>query len=161
MLSLLTGAAMTAAEVARELAITHANASYHLRQLSAVDLIEIAAEERIRGGVAKRYRYNPADQLAGRPAASGGQPANPAEADGHQLVFAAVTVELQRRAGLRSPGPTHLTDAELWVEPAAWAAVQDQVKAASDRLHQAAHPPRTPGTIRVNATMVLFTMEPG
>ena len=33
MLSLLTGTSMSAAEVARELEITHANASYHLRQL--------------------------------------------------------------------------------------------------------------------------------
>ena len=32
-LSLLTGAAMTATEVAAELGLTHANASYHLRRL--------------------------------------------------------------------------------------------------------------------------------
>ncbi|HEX6873862.1 MAG TPA: helix-turn-helix domain-containing protein, partial [Micromonosporaceae bacterium] len=56
-LSLLTGAAMTAAEIARELDLTHANASYHVRQLAEVGQIEVVAEERIRGGVAKRYRY--------------------------------------------------------------------------------------------------------
>ncbi len=57
MLSLLTSSAMSAAEVARELDITHANASYHLRLLHDADLVVVESEERIRGGVAKRYRY--------------------------------------------------------------------------------------------------------
>ena len=43
-LSLLTGADLTAAEVARELGITHANASYHLRFL--LDAGEIVVERR-------------------------------------------------------------------------------------------------------------------
>ena len=58
MLSLLTGASLTAADVARELSLTHANASYHLRNLLKAGLIMQAGEERIRGGVAKRYRYD-------------------------------------------------------------------------------------------------------
>ena len=57
MLSLLTSSAMSAAEVARELDITHANASYHLRLLHDADLVVVESEERIRGGVAKRYRH--------------------------------------------------------------------------------------------------------
>ena len=57
-MSLLTGAALTAAEVARELDLTHANASYHLRSLMAAGMIVPAGEERIRGGVAERYRYD-------------------------------------------------------------------------------------------------------
>ena len=59
-LSLLTGAALTAAEVARELELTHANASYHLRNLLAGGMIQVDGEEKIRGGVAKRYRYHAA-----------------------------------------------------------------------------------------------------
>src|SRR3954468_20445702 len=59
-MSLLTGAPMTAAEVARELGLTHANASYHLRNLLAGGMIFQAGEEKIRGGVAKRYRYDAA-----------------------------------------------------------------------------------------------------
>jgi DNA-binding transcriptional ArsR family regulator len=162
MLSLLTGAAMTATEIARELAITHANASYHLRQLLAVDLIEIVGEEHVRGGVAKRYRYNLDRVQAQRPTGgtgTGGAAGSPEAADELQLVWAAVAVELQRRATRRRPGPTHLTDAELWVEPGEWDAIRDQVQAASDRLHQAARPPRTRDTIRVSATIVLFGME--
>src|SRR5215207_11037796 len=70
-MSLLTGAPMTAAEVARELGLTHANASYHLRQLLAAGMIVPAGEERIRGGIAKRYRYDssvdvPPDEALGQ-----------------------------------------------------------------------------------------------
>jgi DNA-binding transcriptional ArsR family regulator len=163
MLSLLTGAALTAAEVARELTITHANASYHLRQLLAVGLIEVVGEEHIRGGIAKRYRYNLARALGpppGSPGNAGAGPVSAATADELQLLCAAVAAELQRRAASRKPGPTLLTDAELWVEPAEWEAIRGQVKAASDRLHTAARPPHAPDTVRVNATMVLFSMEP-
>jgi DNA-binding transcriptional ArsR family regulator len=162
MLSLLTGAALTAAEIARELTITHANASYHLRQLLSADLIEIVGEEHIRGGVAKRYRYNVAHTQGhppGSPGDTGTDPVAVAAADELQLVCAAVAVELQRRAAQRKPGPTLLNDAELWVDPAEWEAIWGQVRAASDRLDAAARPSHTAGTVRVNATMVLFSME--
>ncbi|TDD23761.1 ArsR family transcriptional regulator, partial [Kribbella turkmenica] len=45
MLSLLTGTAMSAAEVARELGLTHANASYHLRILLESGTVVEAGEE--------------------------------------------------------------------------------------------------------------------
>src|SRR6476659_9549606 len=48
MLSLLTGAPMSAAEVARELGLTHANASYHLRQLLAAGQLVEAGDELLR-----------------------------------------------------------------------------------------------------------------
>src|SRR3954471_17482615 len=56
MLSLLTGAELSAAEVARELGITQANASYHLRLLRTAGLLEEAGQEKVNGGMAKRYR---------------------------------------------------------------------------------------------------------
>ena len=49
-LSLLTGAELSAAEVARELGLTHANASYHLRVLAEAGEVVVAGEEKIRGG---------------------------------------------------------------------------------------------------------------
>ncbi len=52
-LSLLTGTELSAAEIARELDTTQANASYHLRVLAGAGLLEPAGEEQIRGGVAK------------------------------------------------------------------------------------------------------------
>src|SRR5215207_8376146 len=67
-LSLLTAEAMSAAEVARALELTHANASYHLRQLHDVGALVVESEEKIRGGVAKRYRYDASRDVApGRP----------------------------------------------------------------------------------------------
>jgi DNA-binding transcriptional ArsR family regulator len=156
-LSLLTGAEMTAAEIARELSITHANASYHLRHLHAADIIEVAGEERIQGGVAKRYRHDLERDLA-RPNVP--PPADTKPTRDHHLVYAAMASELQRRGmSLRRSATNHLTDAELWVEPAAWVEVRDRISDASDALHRAAKPPRTPGTIRVNATVALFEME--
>jgi DNA-binding transcriptional ArsR family regulator len=151
-LSLLTGAPMTAAEVARELDLTHANASYHLRQLHAAGAIEIVGEERIRGGVAKRYRYEADRKPADRPLSQTDQ----------RLLFAALAAELRRRSAyIRADRRKHVTDAELWVDPETWADIRDRVSAASIELHQAAQPPRTPGTIRVSATIALFEMRAG
>jgi DNA-binding transcriptional ArsR family regulator len=149
-LSLLTGAAMTAAEVARELSLTHANASYHLRQLFAAGTIELAGEERIRGGAAKRYRYQ----------SGSGHKSPAAGADGRRAVFLAYAAELRRRVEfLRVPGRIHGTDAELWVAEADWAEFETKVTEASVALHRAARPPRTEGTIRTNTTIALFEMD--
>jgi DNA-binding transcriptional ArsR family regulator len=152
-LSLLTAAPMTAAEVARELGLTHANASYHLRQLYAVEAIQVAGEEHIRGGVAKRYRYVPEAETS--------PPPRTLTATERRAVYAALAAELRRRARhvKETPGSAHLTDAELWVDPAVWAEVRARVHAASEILHRAAVRPRTPGSIRVNASIALFEME--
>jgi DNA-binding transcriptional ArsR family regulator len=158
-LSLLTGAEMTAAEIARELSMTHANASYHLRHLHSADIIEVAGQERIHGGVAKRYRYDLERDLS-RPDVPPPPGAKPTR--DHRLVYAALASELQRRATLmRRRVTNHLTDAELWVDPASWTEIRDRISDASDALHRAAKPPRSPGTIRVNATIALFEMEQG
>ncbi|WP_239091178.1 ArsR/SmtB family transcription factor [Asanoa iriomotensis] len=157
-LSLLTGTDMTAAEVARELDLTHANASYHLRHLLAAGEIEVVGEEKIRGGVAKRYRHR-ADADFDKPKPKVTTETAPT-AD-HLLVYEAVATELRRRSRALLRGPnTHLTDAELWVDPAVWAEVEEQITQASRALHRAAVAPRTPGAIRVNATIALFRMDP-
>ncbi|GIG88878.1 ArsR/SmtB family transcription factor [Plantactinospora endophytica] len=154
-LSLLTASALTAAEIARELDLTHANASYHLRHLLAAEVIEVAGEERIRGGAAKRYRYDPA-RAASRPAPAAGGTATP----DHQLVYAALAAELRRRATGMRPGPGNfLTDAEFWVDDETWDEIRNTIAEASARLHHAARPARTPGTSRVSATVALFRME--
>jgi DNA-binding transcriptional ArsR family regulator len=154
-MSLLTGAPMTAADVARELDINHANASYHLRQLHAAGLIEFAGEERINGGLARRYRY-----VVG--AENRRRPSPPHSLASRLVVHKALAAELVRRsAGLRSSQRTyHMTDAELWVEPAVWEEVRVRITEASRALHEAAKAPRTPGTIRVSASIAMFEMEP-
>jgi DNA-binding transcriptional ArsR family regulator len=151
-MSLLTGASLTAAEVARELGLTHANASYHLRTLLTGGMIVLAGEERIRGGVAKRYRYD---------ADHGRRPRTPGSGDEHAL-YAAVANELVRRtAEARWSGLEAMTDAELWLEPEAWREIRERVSEAAIALHNAARPPRTPGTVRTSTTIVMFEMEPG
>nr|MDT0657537.1 helix-turn-helix domain-containing protein [Micromonospora sp. DSM 115978] len=155
-LSLLTGADLTAAEIARELDLTHANASYHLRHLLACGLIDTAGEERIRGGVARRYRYDVAADLD-RPDQPVGEDARPSPQ--HRLVYAALAAELRRRsARLRRSRRNYLADAELWLDPERWREIRDRIATASDDLHRAARPPGSPGTVKISTTVALFEM---
>ncbi len=147
-LSLLTGAELSAAEIARELGLTHANASYHLRQLAAAGEVVVASEERIRGGVAKRYRH-PWDTVTQRPSSG---------ADDRAVYVHALAAELERRFRLRAPGRANLTDAELWVQPQVWDDAFALVEQASTLLHAQAQPPRTDGAVHVNMTAALFGM---
>jgi DNA-binding transcriptional ArsR family regulator len=144
-LSLLTGAPMSAAEVARELGLTHANASYHLRQLLAVRLVEVAEERSNRGGNERRYRPTPYNT-------------HPRTHDRRPLA-GAMAQELQRRSELADPAlPGATADAELWVTPQVWADVTDRVKTAVLDLHAAAQPPRADGCVRTGTTVSLFGM---
>ncbi len=145
-LSLLTGTELSAAEVARELDLTHANASYHLRVLAQ------AGEEKIRGGVAKRYRHPWAKVRDSDRGA-------PADQRIRELYLRAMAEEMVRRFRGRKPRTrSHLTDAELWVSPEVWARARALVVEASELLHSEAQPPRTAGTRHVNMTAALFEM---
>ena len=162
MLSLLTGTAMSAAEIARELDLTHANASYHLRVLAEAGEVVEAGEERIRGGVAKRYRH-PWDRV--RPAPS---PDADADADAgpgargeeaRETYVRVLAGELVRRFGLRSRrARAHLTDAEVWVSPEVWEQAVALVDEAARLVHAEAQPPRSAGTVHVNLSAALFSM---
>jgi DNA-binding transcriptional ArsR family regulator len=154
-LSLLTGTALSAAEIARELDLTHANASYHLRVLADAGEVVAAGEQKIRGGVAKRYRH-PWDR-----------PRTPTRSDGRglgeeerELYVAALAEELVRRYRQRRPGSrSWVTDAEMWVSPEVWQQVGSLVEEASRLVHAEAQPPRTAGTVRVNLSAALFEMR--
>ncbi len=151
-MSLLTSSALTAAEVARELGLTHANASYHLRNLLAAQVIVLAGEEKIRGGIAKRYRY---DVTHDRP---------PSSVEERGEVYAALGQELIRRtaqARWTDAAPGLLGDGDLWIDPVKWREIHGKIADALRDLHEAAQPPRTPGTIRTNTTVAMFEMEPG
>jgi len=149
LLSLLTGAELSAAEAARELGLTQANVSYHLRVLHAAGLVQPAGEVVVRGGRAHRFRHDPA---SGR-----GPMAGPEE---HRELAAVLGAELRRRTVERLPGARGLVaDAELQVPEEVWESVRAEVDAAVERLHRAAAPPRTPGTVRVSATVSLFRMR--
>ncbi|MBY9076549.1 winged helix-turn-helix domain-containing protein [Nocardioides sp. WL0053] len=148
-LSLLTGTAMSASEVARELGITQANASYHLRQLVAAHELVEAGEEKIRGGVAKRYRH-PWERAEQHPHGAGA---------GRDHYLRALGEELVRRDRTRAPGTRNITtDAEMWVSPQVRDEVLELVTRAARLIHAEAQPPRTPGTVHVNLTAAVFEM---
>lgn len=153
MLSLLTGAELSAAEVARELGITQANASYHLRFLLDAGLLVIAGEEDVRGGRAKKYRHL-WDETSREPAAG----ATEADRQAYASVLAAA---IPSRYAERAAGPQLFTDADLWVEPEVWQQVLDLVTRASRLMHERAQPPRSTGAVRANLSVAAFTMEPG
>ena len=158
MLSLLTGADLTAAEIARELGVTHANASYHLRFLLEAGELEVVGEERIRGGLARRYRHP--WRSADRPARPEGAPEERAEAG--ELFVQAAAEELRRRYSQRRRGDGGLVaDAELWVEPEVYAEARDLLQRASELLHDRARPPRTEGTQPFSLSVFSFELEPG
>jgi DNA-binding transcriptional ArsR family regulator len=151
MLSLLTGSAMSAAELARELGLTQANASYHLRSLARAGLVTPAGEERVRGGVAKRYRY---DVDAPLPAVS--------DAEAEPLFAEALGTELVRRSRRRLPHARGVTtDAEVWVDRTVWEDARERVAEATRRLHVEARPPRAEGTAHVSVTVSMFEMHDG
>lgn len=151
MLSLLTGAELSAAEIARELHLTHANASYHLRVLAEAGEVVQVGEEKIRGGVAKRYRH-PWDRVD--------PPAGESSPAAQQAYVRAMADELVRRSTSRTTATrSWLADAELWVEPQVWAEVTALVDKASRLIHAEARPPRTEGTVHVNLTAALFEMD--
>ena len=151
-LSLLTAEAMSAAEVARALDLTHANASYHLRVLHEAGELVVESEERIRGGVAKRYRYVVVDA----PAAGA-----PATDEDRVAYVRAIANEVIRRQRHQVRGRGRMSDIETWVEPEVWGEALDLMRRASDLLHGSARPPHVEGTIHVSATFFAFEMEDG
>ncbi len=153
MLSLLTGAELSAAEVARELGVSQANASYHLRLLHDAGLLVVAGEEVVRGGRAKKYRH-PWDEPTVRPSATREQ-----DRPAYVRVLADM---IPRRFEERVHGePGLFTDAELWVEPETWDRVMSLVVEASTLLHSAARPPRTEGTVRTALSVAAFRLDGG
>ncbi len=154
MLSLLTGAPMSAAEVSRALGITHANASYHLRQLLAAGQIVVAEEVNVRGGKARRYRYD-VDLLREQ------SQVPVTDARSRRAMFVAVADELRRRAAHASGAPSRQTmaDAEVWIDAAAWDRLVERAAELMDDLHRAAVPSGTPGAIHTNTTLAMFVMD--
>lgn len=149
-MSLLTGTAMSAAEVARELDLTHANASYHLRLLHESGAIVEAGEERIRGGVAKRYRY-PHEERGRHPKRTVSQ--------NRVAELRALAREIERRLHQRkSRGRNHFSDIEAWVPPEVAGRARELLMEASALMHDHNQPPRTPGTTHLSASSWIFEM---
>jgi DNA-binding transcriptional ArsR family regulator len=160
-LSLLTGTPMSAAEVSRELGVSHALASYHLRQLAKTEFLEVAEERSHRGGREVRYRYRNEPAASGLARGDSQDLSSLPEALG--LFAEALALELRRRATTASTSPVLsplLSDAEVWISPDHWAALREMFDVELRRLHDQARHPRTPGTVRVSVTAAAFEMDP-
>jgi DNA-binding transcriptional ArsR family regulator len=153
-LSLLTSTELSAAEIARELDTSQANASYHLRVLAAAGLLVPAGEVKIRGGTAKRYRH---------PWRSEDRPPSPRSSGAigrfdHQMLIQAIAHELVRRSTQHGSGKNEFVDAELWVDPDTWVRCVELVHESATLFHAAAKPPRTEGTVKVAMSAALFPL---
>lgn len=147
MLSLMWPGPMSAAELARELDVSHALASQHLRRLAAVGLVELAEERTRRGGRERRYLT-----VQGTPLSD--------QHDGTPMLAETMANTLRERAGRRAEGSEGVTvDAELWVDPQTWENIRSRLADLATELHEAARPPHTPDTIPLGVSMMAFPLR--
>jgi predicted ArsR family transcriptional regulator len=147
--SLLTGTAMSATEVAEELGIAHASASYHLRQLASagyLQRVEDVEARRGRGQPRRRYRYDHAGAV------------RVDDAPSRRMVFEAMVVDLRRRID-QSRARRTSADAEVWLEPSVWQDVCSLVDRAVELVHTKAVPPRADGSVKVSVTALLLELS--
>jgi DNA-binding transcriptional ArsR family regulator len=146
--SLVWNAPMSAAELARELDVSHALASQHLRRLASAGLVELAEVRANRGGRERRYRA-----VHGSPLSDQRRP------EAAPLLAEALAHNMRDRAARRAPDAEGVTtDAELWVAPEVWDSVRRRLAALFDELHLAAQPPHAPGTVGVAMTVMAFPL---
>ncbi|MFE1289813.1 ArsR/SmtB family transcription factor [Streptomyces sp. NPDC058751] len=149
MLSLMWPGPMSAAELARELDVSHALASQHLRRLDSVGLVVLAEERTRRGGRERRYRAVRGTPLSDRH-------------EGTPMLAETMAHTLRERAGRRVEGGEGVTvDAELWVDPGTWESVRQRLVDLAVELHEAARPPHTPGTVPLGVSMMAFPLRDG
>lgn len=148
--SLLTGTAMSATEVAEELGIAHGSASYHLRQLAAAGFLRRAdttADERAgRGRPPRRYTYDPSNTE--RLDRSG---------DAQVLVHEAASADLRRRLEAMTERRI-MADAEVWLPRESWERAVALVEEAVRLVHDHAGEPRAADNVRVSMTASLFEL---
>lgn len=150
MMSLMWAGPLSAAELSRELAISHALASQHLRKLAEAGLAELAEVRPHRGGRERRYRA-----VRGAPLTERSDP------ETAPVLAEMLAAMLRVRAAARADGPGTTADVELWVDPARWDEFRNALSGLLEGLHEAALPPRTPGAVRVAATVMAFRMLEG
>jgi predicted ArsR family transcriptional regulator len=147
MMSLTWTGPQSAAELARELGISQALASQHLRRLAAVGLVELAEVRPNRGGQERRYQ-----------AVLHGTAVPDQRQDGAPMMAEVLSLNLRERAVRRAPGEGVTADAELWLSPDAWDDFRHRLAALLVNLHEEARAPRTSGTVHVGATVMAFPL---
>ncbi|MEW9552609.1 ArsR/SmtB family transcription factor [Nonomuraea sp. NPDC050783] len=149
--SLLTGTSMSATEVAEELGIAHASASYHLRQLAKAGFLEEVGEQPPQGGKGRprrRYRYDPS---------SG---ARLDRSEGRQLLHQALSTDLARRLAQTRRQRLSM-DAEVWLDRPVWEEVVALLDQAVSLMHGKAGPPRSGDRVKVSMTALLLELDDG
>jgi predicted ArsR family transcriptional regulator len=147
MMSLTWTGPQSAAELARELGISQALASQHLRRLAAVGLVELAEVRPDRGGQERRYQAVHDTSVPDQ------------RQDGAPMLAEVLSVNLRERAARRAPSEGVTTDAELWLSPDAWDDFRHRLAALLVNLHEEARAPRTAGTVHVGATVMAFPLR--
>lgn len=147
MLSLLRGQAMSAAELARELGVSQPAASYHVRRLAAAGMVELAEERMRRGGRERRYRRR--------------ELRLPAPTESERMAFMRVVLaEADRKLELADLSLAATTgDEDVWVDPSVWTAIIARTREVLRELEAGAVPARSPGAVRVSASVLLFALR--
>jgi predicted ArsR family transcriptional regulator len=147
-LSLTTGAALSAAELAEELGIAHAAASYHARQLAEAGLLQIVEDEAERTGPGRppvRYRY---DYRGG---------GHLDRSTGAEALWAATAQDMQRR--IRARTRHHVgADAEVWMAPEDFEEVRELAARISELMHERAQRPHAEGAVHASLSVYAFEL---
>lgn len=147
-LSLTAGAAMSASELADELGIVHAAASYHARQLAEAGLLQVVDATEERSGPGRppvRYRYMA--ELA----------SNLDRSEGEEALWAASFQDLLRRVRVRTRH--HIgADAEVWLTPEDFDEVCALAGRLSELIHERAQRPRAEGAVHASVTVYAFEL---
>lgn len=137
---------VSATDVAANLGVAHASASYHLRQLAGAALIvpvgEKRSQPRTNGRPKQLYRMR-ADAFRGLGPRTVGQL--------DRAMLSDLDLRLQQSGTKRT-----VSDAEAWLKPQDWRRLVDLVGQASAIIHERGQAPRTRGAKHVSATTLLL-----
>lgn len=147
MMSRLSARALSAAELGRELGISQAAASYHLRKLAEAGFVDLAEERVVRGGRERRYRFDP-------------RPQRTIDTESRRDFVLAALAEVRRRIEVADHSQLGSGwDGELWVDSDAWSETLNRVRDAMVQLHEQARAPGSEDAILVSATTLLFALR--
>ncbi|QYC44186.1 Helix-turn-helix domain protein [Nonomuraea coxensis DSM 45129] len=143
--SLLTGVSMSATEVADELGIAHASASYHLRRLAEAGFLQRVDEPPRTGKGRPRvcYRYDPSSSE------------RIDRSEGRLLLHQAMSDDLVRRLA-ETERQRMSMDAEVWLARPVWEEIVGLVGQAVALLHDKAGPPHD--GVKVSMTALLLEL---
>jgi DNA-binding transcriptional ArsR family regulator len=147
-LSLTTGAALSAAELADEIGIAHAAASYHARQLADAGLLQVVEDSGERSGPGRppvRYRYVAE--------AAGGLD----RSDGVDDLWTATSQDMEGRLRTRTRHRVG-ADGEVWMEPEDFEEVCALAERISELIHERARPPHAEGAVHGSVSVYAFEL---